>query len=150
MKTGANTLVTIAALAPFVGLAGTVVGLLDALRGGSNTPTGWLIFYGNSIALSLVPTALGLLVGVVSVSSYNHLIRRIELFDVDSTTAVAIIEKQLEADPTCNVGAELPFGSHVADWEATHDTSGVLLTSVWLVWLYVVAAIGWMSFGSLH
>ena len=98
------------------------------------------------------------MVGVVSVSFYNHLIRRIELFDVDSTTAVAIIEKHLEAgatqrglsDSRCDVGAEIPFGSRVADWEVTFDTSGVLLTSVWLVWLYVVAAIGWMSFWSLH
>lgn len=154
MRTGVTTVATIAALAPFVGLAGNVVGLLDSFRGGSNTPTGWLVLYASSIALSLVPTALGILVGVVAVWFYNHLIRRMEIFDVQTAKAAAVVISYLENasdqrayEAPSNLLSTPLFSGSPPDWEVRFDALRVLLGSVWFVWLYVVATIAWACFG---
>ncbi|MGH9523202.1 MAG: MotA/TolQ/ExbB proton channel family protein [Terriglobales bacterium] len=149
MKNGFSTVATIAAVAPFVGLSGTTIGVLDAFRGGSDTPTGWMIYYGNALGLSLVPTAIGIGVGIVAVWFYNVLVRKLEMFDIDSTAASANVAAYLHAQPRFPSGEGIAalnipqFASRGArDWEAPYDPHGVLL-GVWLVWLYVIATITW-------
>ncbi len=58
---------TIASTAPFVGLLGTVVGILDSFKGVGNTHMTGLSAVASGIAEALVTTALGMLVAIPAV-----------------------------------------------------------------------------------
>jgi len=81
MKRGLNSLASIAATAPLVGLFGTVLGVFDVFGGGS-TEKG-MRFYARSLSESLAPTAVGLVVGVLAFCFYRYLLTRLENFDVE-------------------------------------------------------------------
>jgi len=83
MKRGLNTLASIAATAPLVGLFGTVLGVFDVFRGVSIERSTLLRLYARSLSESLVPTALGLVVGVLAFCFYRYLVTRLENFDIE-------------------------------------------------------------------
>jgi biopolymer transport protein ExbB/TolQ len=80
---GVAALATIGATAPFVGLLGTVVGIITAFQGIAATGSGGLGAVSVGIAEALVETALGLLVAIPAVWFYNYLTGRIEYFNVE-------------------------------------------------------------------
>src|SRR6266849_5124924 len=83
MKRGLSALATIGSTAPFVGLFGTVVGILNAFKGiAANKATG-LSAVAGGIAEALVTTAFGLLVAVPAVWAYNYFTNKVEAFDVE-------------------------------------------------------------------
>jgi biopolymer transport protein ExbB len=72
-----GTLATIASTAPFIGLFGTVIGVMVAFRGMSTSGlSGEVMAAGISEALSA--TALGLLVAIPSVIAYNYFGGRVQ------------------------------------------------------------------------
>jgi biopolymer transport protein ExbB/biopolymer transport protein TolQ len=83
LKRGLGGLATIGATAPFVGLFGTVVGIINAFRGISEQKTTGLTAVAGGIAEALVATALGLFVAVPAVWAYNYFTGKIEAFDVE-------------------------------------------------------------------
>ena len=83
LKRGLGGLATIGATAPFVGLFGTVVGIINAFRGISAEKTTGLTAVAGGIAEALVATALGLFVAVPAVWAYNYFTGKIEAFDVE-------------------------------------------------------------------
>ncbi len=83
LKKGVAALATIGATAPFVGLLGTVVGIITAFQGIAATGSGGLGAVSAGIAVALVETALGLLVAIPAVWFYNYLTGRIEYFNVE-------------------------------------------------------------------
>ena len=83
LKKGVAALATIGATAPFVGLLGTVVGIITAFTGIAATGSGGLGAVSAGIAEALVETALGLLVAIPAVWFYNYLTGRIEYFNVE-------------------------------------------------------------------
>jgi biopolymer transport protein ExbB len=83
MKRGLSALATIGSTAPFVGLFGTVVGILNAFKGIETSKATGLSAVAGGIAEALVTTALGLLVAVPAVWAYNYFTGRIEAFDVE-------------------------------------------------------------------
>ena len=83
LKKGVAALATIGATAPFVGLLGTVVGIITAFQGIAATGSGGLGAVSAGIAEALVETALGLLVAIPAVWIYNYLTGRIEYFNVE-------------------------------------------------------------------
>ena len=83
LKKGVSSLATIGATAPFVGLLGTVVGIITAFQGIAATGSGGLGAVSAGIAEALVETALGLLVAIPAVWFYNYLTGRIEYFNVE-------------------------------------------------------------------
>jgi biopolymer transport protein ExbB/TolQ len=83
LKKGIAALATIGATAPFVGLLGTVVGIITAFQGIAATGSGGLGAVSAGIAEALVETALGLLVAIPAVWFYNYLTGRIEYFNVE-------------------------------------------------------------------
>jgi biopolymer transport protein ExbB len=83
LKKGVATLATIGATAPFVGLLGTVVGIITAFQGIAATGSGGIGAVSAGIAEALVETALGLLVAIPAVWFYNYLTGRIEFFNVE-------------------------------------------------------------------
>jgi biopolymer transport protein TolQ len=73
-------LATIAATSPFVGLFGTVMGVLDAFRGLGTAGAATLRAVAPGIAEALITTAAGLFVAVPAVVAYNQFAARIRVF----------------------------------------------------------------------
>jgi biopolymer transport protein ExbB len=83
LKKGVSSLATIGATAPFVGLLGTVVGIINAFHGISSQGSSGLGAVSAGISEALVETALGLVVAIPAVWFYNYLTGRIEYFNVE-------------------------------------------------------------------
>jgi biopolymer transport protein ExbB len=72
---GTGLLATIGATAPFVGLFGTVWGIMNAFIGISQANTTNLAVVAPGIAEALLTTAMGLVAAIPAVVIYNHLAR---------------------------------------------------------------------------
>ena len=83
MKRGLGGLATVGATAPFVGLFGTVVGIINAFRGIHAEKATGLTAVAGGIAEALVATAVGLFVAIPAVWFYNYYTGKIESFDVE-------------------------------------------------------------------
>jgi biopolymer transport protein ExbB/biopolymer transport protein TolQ len=83
LKKGVTSLATIGATAPFVGLLGTVVGVINAFVGIAATGSGGIGAVSAGIAEALVETALGLFFAIPAVWFYNYLSNRLEYFNVE-------------------------------------------------------------------
>jgi len=83
LKRGVSSLATIGSTAPFVGLFGTVLGIINAFHGISTAKSTGLAAVAGGIAEALVTTAIGLFVAVPAVWMFNYFTSRIEAFDVE-------------------------------------------------------------------
>jgi biopolymer transport protein ExbB/TolQ len=83
LKKGIPSLATIGATAPFVGLLGTVVGIITAFQGISADGGGGLSSVAGGISEALVATAVGLMVAIPSVVAFNLFNGRVEAFQID-------------------------------------------------------------------
>ena len=72
-----------AATAPFVGLFGTVIGIINAFAQIATIQTAGLGTVASEIAGAFVTTALGLLVALPAVCLHNHLVQKVEQFEVE-------------------------------------------------------------------
>jgi len=68
---------TVGSSAPFVGLFGTVVGILKAFQSMSVAGTGGFKVVSQGIAAALVATAAGLLVAIYAVIAYNYFVSKV-------------------------------------------------------------------------
>ena len=68
---------TVGSSAPFVGLFGTVVGILKAFQSMSQAGTGGFKVVSQGIAAALVATAAGLLVAIYAIIAYNYFVAKI-------------------------------------------------------------------------
>src|SRR3954464_12852359 len=80
LKWGLGFLATIGSTAPFIGLFGTVVGIINAFRSIAATGSGGMSVVSGGIAEALVSTALGMFVAIPAVVSFNAFTGRIETF----------------------------------------------------------------------
>ncbi len=87
MKKGLGNLATISATSPFVGLFGTVFGIITAFQGMALSGSGGIGAVSAGIAEALFTTALGLGVAIPSVWLYNHFTNKIERFHVEMSNA---------------------------------------------------------------
>lgn len=83
LKKGIPTLATIGATAPFVGLLGTTIGVINAFQGIAASGSGGLGAISGGISEALVKTALGLLVAIPAVWLYNYFAGRLEYLNVE-------------------------------------------------------------------
>ena len=83
LKKGVAALATIGSTAPFVGLLGTVVGVITAFQGIATSGSGGIGAVSAGISEALVETALGLVVAIPAVWFYNYLTGRLEYFNVE-------------------------------------------------------------------
>lgn len=83
MKRGVSSLATIGSTGPFVGLFGTVVGIINAFKGISTEKSTGLGAVAGGISEALVTTAIGLFVAIPAVWMFNYFTNRIEAFDVE-------------------------------------------------------------------
>jgi biopolymer transport protein ExbB len=98
---GTGVLATIGATAPFVGLFGTVWGIMNSFIGISEAHTTNLAVVAPGIAEALLATALGLVAAIPAVVIYNHLARSIAAYRALLTDASAqvllLVSRQPEA-----------------------------------------------------
>ena len=83
LKRGVSSLATIGSTAPFVGLFGTVVGIINAFKGIATEKSAGLGAVSAGISEALVTTAVGLFVAVPAVWMFNVFTGRLEAFDVE-------------------------------------------------------------------
>src|SRR2546422_8625004 len=83
LKRGVSGLATIGSTAPFVGLFGTVVGIINAFKQISTEKSTGLGAVSGGISEALVTTAIGLFVAIPAVWMYNYFTGKLEAFDVE-------------------------------------------------------------------
>jgi biopolymer transport protein ExbB len=83
LKKGLSFLATTGATAPFVGLFGTTIGIINAFAGMSLTGSGGIGAIAGGISEALVTTALGLLVAIAAVWAYNYFSGQVDGFTVE-------------------------------------------------------------------
>jgi biopolymer transport protein ExbB/biopolymer transport protein TolQ len=83
LKRGVSSLATIGSTGPFVGLFGTVVGIINAFKGISTEKSTGLGAVAGGISEALVTTAIGLFVAIPAVMMFNYFNGRLESFNVE-------------------------------------------------------------------
>lgn len=81
-------LATVGASAPFIGLLGTVWGIINAFRGLAIQQNNTLSAVAPGIAEALITTAIGLLTAIPAVIFYNHISHKIERIEQRSNSFI--------------------------------------------------------------
>src|SRR2546428_487455 len=87
VRRGLSGLGTVASSAPFVGLLGTVLGIITAFQLMATSGSGGLASVSAGISEALITTAFGLLVAIPALMMYNYLTNRVEEMSVDIADA---------------------------------------------------------------
>jgi biopolymer transport protein ExbB/biopolymer transport protein TolQ len=104
LRRGLGTLATVGATAPFVGLLGTVLGIVNAFAQLATSNQGGVGQVSSGIAEALVTTAFGIGVAIPAVWLYNHLTQQtralvVEMECAAEELAVAALGESAEATP---------------------------------------------------
>ena len=83
LETGLAILASIGSTSPFIGLFGTVWGIMSALKGISAAGSASLEAVAGPIGAALVATGVGIAVAVPAVLVYNYFLRRLKLTSAD-------------------------------------------------------------------
>lgn len=95
---GTGILATVGATAPFIGLFGTVWGIMDSFIGISKTNTTNLAVVAPGIAEALLATAMGLVAAIPAVVMYNGFARSITSYRAQLGDAAAEVLRHLSRD----------------------------------------------------
>jgi len=89
LRRGLAVMATIATSAPFIGLFGTIFGIINAFRGMALTGSGGIGAVAAGIAEALVTTAFGIAVAVIALWTFNTLNTKIEVYntEMENTTS---------------------------------------------------------------
>lgn len=83
LKRGLGLVATTGTTAPFIGLFGTVVGIINSFQGLSGDGGGGLGAVAGGISEALFATAVGLLVAIPAVAAYNYFTSRVLKLQID-------------------------------------------------------------------
>jgi biopolymer transport protein ExbB/biopolymer transport protein TolQ len=83
LKRGTAVLATVGSTAPFVGLLGTTMGIVNSFTGMATSGSGGLAAVSAGISEALITTAFGLAVAIPAVWAYNYFQTRIENLTVE-------------------------------------------------------------------
>ena len=78
-----TSLATVSGVAPFLGLFGTVTGLIAAFRGIAEAGGGGLAAVSSGVSEALVTTVFGLFVAMPALWAYNYFMNRVEVMSID-------------------------------------------------------------------
>ncbi len=96
LRRGMGVLASVGSVAPFVGLLGTVVGIISAFQGIATTGSGGLGAVSAGIAEALVETALGLMVAIPAVLFVNQLNNKINVVETELARRTGELLDELE------------------------------------------------------
>jgi biopolymer transport protein ExbB len=115
LKRGTGILATVGATAPFVGLLGTTMGVVNAFQGmASGGGSGGMGAISAGIAEALITTAFGLFVAIPAVWIYNYFQTKSDFLTVEMTYS----GKELIDYLIKNVGSEFGRSSFTKDFPA--------------------------------
>jgi biopolymer transport protein ExbB len=104
LKTHIGSLATIATLTPFIGLFGTVIGIINAFHGMALTGSGGIGAVSAGIAEALVATAFGLFVAIPAAWMFNYFTNQLERLQVEmSNSSSELIDFFMKKQRTKNV-----------------------------------------------
>src|SRR5204863_9041433 len=110
VRAGVGALATIGATSPFVGLFGTVWGIMNSFIGISKLQTTNLAVVAPGIAEALLATAFGLVAAIPAVIIYNHFARvmrnYLELVARSSGAAGRLLSRDLDRSQVSSCAAE--------------------------------------------
>jgi biopolymer transport protein ExbB len=116
VRLGMGVLATIGATSPFVGLFGTVWGIMNSFIGISKSQTTNLAVVAPGIAEALLATAIGLVAAIPAVIIYNHFARMtkayLEMVGRSSGAAGRLLSRDLDRTHVSSPGRA---GSHAAE-----------------------------------
>jgi biopolymer transport protein ExbB/TolQ len=93
LKRGLSTLATIATSSPFIGLFGTIGGIINAFRGMALTGSGGIGAVAGGIAEALITTAFGIGVAIIALWCFNFLNSKVEVYGAEmSNTSSEVID----------------------------------------------------------
>jgi len=87
MKRGLSFLATTGATAPFVGLFGTVAGIINAFQSMHLTGSGGISAVAGGISEALITTAAGLFVAILAVWMFNYFVNKADLISIEMSNA---------------------------------------------------------------
>jgi biopolymer transport protein ExbB/TolQ len=96
-RKGMNFLASVGSTAPFIGLFGTVIGIIVAFQGIAAAGGGGIEAVSAGIAEALIVTAIGLAVAITSVLIFNYLSTRFDKLDMAMQHAAGELLDHLEA-----------------------------------------------------
>ena len=85
LKRGLSVLATVGSTAPFVGLLGTTMGIVNAFTGMASSGSGGFAAISAGVAEALITTAFGLLVAIPAVWAYNYFSTKIDNLSAEMT-----------------------------------------------------------------
>jgi biopolymer transport protein ExbB len=89
MKSGIGSLATIATITPFIGLFGTVIGIINAFHGMALTGSGGIGAVSAGIAEALVATAFGLGVAIPAAWMFNYFTNVLERLQIEMSNSAS-------------------------------------------------------------
>ena len=98
MQSGAMVLGSIGSTAPFIGLFGTVWGIMNSFIGIAESGSTNLSVVAPGIAEALLATAIGLVAAIPAVLLYNHITRLVSGYRARIGDAAALVERCLSRD----------------------------------------------------
>lgn len=98
-RSGTALLATTGSVGPFVGLFGTVWGIMTSFQGIAQMRDTSLAVVAPGIAEALLATAIGLLAAIPAVIAYNRITRRLGELRADAVAAIHAIGGRLSATP---------------------------------------------------
>jgi biopolymer transport protein ExbB len=87
LRRGISVLATTATVAPFIGLFGTIIGIINAFTAMAKHGSGGIGAVSAGIAEALVVTAIGLAVAIPAVALFNYFNGKVERFQMEMTNA---------------------------------------------------------------
>lgn len=96
LKRGFTVLSSVASTAPFVGLLGTVVGIIAAFQGIGQAGSGGIGAVMTGISEALIETALGLLIAIPAVLVFNYLTGRVNNLELNLARSSSELLDEME------------------------------------------------------
>lgn len=111
LETGMSFLATTASVTPFIGLLGTVWGIIQSFHAVGQGGSASLVVVGPGISEALVATAAGLAAAIPAVIAYNYFLNRLRRMESDMQGFIEELLQMFEAVPAA--ASEMPTaGSH--------------------------------------
>jgi biopolymer transport protein ExbB/biopolymer transport protein TolQ len=121
LRRGLGVLATIGSTAPFVGLLGTTMGVVNAFTGMATAGSGGLSAISAGIAEALITTAFGLFVAIPAVWLYNYFVNRIEYVGMEIQYGAKEFTDFLLRFESRIQGRVEPVGNRSPSMAAAHD-----------------------------
>lgn len=125
---GMNVLASTGSTAPFVGLLGTVLGIIHAFKMISVTGSGGLGSIGSAIGESLIVTGYGLCVAIPTVLLFNAISSAIANYEQSLASTCGELVDQLETEFESQSGSSEPSDSHKGRGRPRHVERAALET----------------------